>query len=218
MKIGVMGGTFDPIHNGHLMLGQAALEAFDLDKVWYMPNGNPPHKDTALSGTDVQDRVEMVRLAISSCKKFRLETYEANRNDVSYSYRTMEYFKGIYPEDDFYFIIGADSLFMIDQWVHPERLFPTCTILAAYRDEINTREAMEEKIHELKETYHAQIRLLVTPLIRISSHELREDVSKGRSIAGWVPDSVNQYILDRQLYEDEAFLKNQKMTRGCDVL
>ena len=65
MKIGVMGGTFDPIHNGHLMLGQAALEAFDLDKVWYMPNGNPPHKDTALSGTDVQDRVEMVRLAIS---------------------------------------------------------------------------------------------------------------------------------------------------------
>jgi nicotinate-nucleotide adenylyltransferase len=218
MKIGVMGGTFDPIHNGHLMLGQAALEAFDLDKVWYMPNGNPPHKDTALSGTDVQDRVEMVRLAISSCKKFRLETYEANRNDVSYSYRTMEYFKGIYPEDDFYFIIGADSLFMIDQWVHPERLFPTCTILAAYRDEINTREAMEEKIHELKETYHARIRLLVTPLIRISSHELREDVSKGRSIAGWVPDSVNQYILDRQLYEDEAFLKNQKMTRGCDVL
>ena len=218
MKIGVMGGTFDPIHNGHLMLGQAALEAFDLDKVWYMPNGNPPHKDTALSGTDVQDRVEMVRLAISSCKKFRLETYEANRNDVSYSYRTMEYFKGIYPEDDFYFIIGADSLFMIDQWVHPERLFPTCTILAAYRDEINTREAMEEKIHELKETYHARIRLLVTPLIRISSHELREDVRKGRSIAGWVPDSVNQYILDRQLYENEAFLKNQKMTRGCDVL
>ena len=160
MKIGIMGGTFDPIHNGHLMLGRAALEAFELDKVWYMPNGNPPHKDTALSGTDVQDRVEMVRLAISSCKKFRLETYEANRNDVSYSYRTMEYFKGIYPEDDFYFIIGADSLFMIDQWVHPERLFPTCTILAAYRDEINTREAMEEKIHELKEKYHARIRLL----------------------------------------------------------
>ncbi len=218
MKIGVMGGTFDPIHNGHLMLGQAALEAFDLDKVWYMPNGNPPHKDTALSGTDVQDRVEMVRLAISSCKKFRLETYEANRNDVSYSYGTMEYFKGIYPEDDFYFIIGADSLFMIDQWVHPERLFPTCTILAAYRDEINTREAMEEKIHELKEKYHARIRLLVTPLIRISSHELREDVRKGRSIAGWVPDSVNQYILDRQLYENEAFPKKQKMTRGCDVL
>ena len=85
MKIGIMGGTFDPIHNGHLMLGEAALEAFDLDRVWYMPNGNPPHKDTALTGTDVHDRTEMVRLAISSYKKFRLETYEAARNDVSYS-------------------------------------------------------------------------------------------------------------------------------------
>lgn len=205
MKIGIMGGTFDPIHNGHLMLGQAALEAFDLDKIWYMPNGNPPHKNTASVGTDVHDRVEMVRLAISSHKKFRLETYEANRNDVSYSYSTMEYFKGIYPEDDFYFIIGADSLFMIDQWVHPERIFPTCTILAAYRDEINTRTAMEEKIHELKDRYNARIRLLVTPLVRISSHELRECVREGGSIAGWVPDSVNQYILDRRLYK----------TRGC---
>lgn len=200
MKIGIMGGTFDPIHNGHLMLGQAALEAFTLDKIWYMPNGNPPHKDISTTGTNVRDRVEMVRLAISSHKGFRLEPYEANRNDVSYSYSTMEYLKGIYPGDDFYFIIGADSLFMIDQWVHPERIFPTCTILAAYRDEINTRMAMEEKIHELTKIYHARIRLLVTPLIRISSHELREDVRKGRSIADWVPGPVDDYIRKNHLY------------------
>ena len=200
MKIGIMGGTFDPIHNGHLMLGEAALEAFALDKVWYMPNGNPPHKDTSSSGTDVQDRVEMVRLAISSHKRFRLEPYEANRREISYSYSTMEYLKGIYPEDDFYFIIGADSLFMINQWVHPERIFPTCTILAAYRDEINTRKAMEEKIHELVNRYHARIRLLITPLIRISSHELREALREGRSIANWVPEPVNDYIRKKHLY------------------
>ncbi len=78
MKIGIMGGTFDPIHNGHLMLGRSALEAFELDKVWYMPNGNPPHKDISLIKTDVKDRVEMVRLAISPYREFRLETYEAS--------------------------------------------------------------------------------------------------------------------------------------------
>ena len=203
MKIGIMGGTFYPIHNGHLMLGRAALEAFGLDKVWYMPNGNPPHKDISSIETDVQDRVEMVRLAISSCKEFRLEPYEAKRREVSYSYSTMEYFKGIYPEDDFYFIIGADSLFMIDQWVHPERIFPTCTVLAAYRDEINTRQEMEEKIRKLNEIYGARIRLLVTPLVRISSHELRKDVREGRSIAKYVPEAVNAYILRKNLYVGE---------------
>lgn len=203
MKIGIMGGTFDPIHNGHLMLGRAALEAFGLDRVWYMPNGNPPHKDSSSIETDVHDRVEMVRLAISSCREFRLEPYEAKRKEVSYSYSTMEYFRGIYPEDDFYFIIGADSLFMIDKWVHPERIFPTCTVLAAYRDEINTRQAMEEKIRELTETYGARIRLLVTPLVRISSHELRNEVREGRSIAGYVPEAVNTYILEKHLYVGE---------------
>ena len=205
MKIGIMGGTFDPIHNGHLMLGRAAHEAFGLDRVWYMPNGNPPHKVISLQGTDVRDRVEMVRLAIAPYREFRLETYEANRNEVSYSYSTMEYLKGIYPEDDFYFIIGADSLFMIDHWVHPERLFPTCTVLVAYRDEINTSQEMEAKIHELTERYHARIRLLITPLIRISSHELREAVKSGRNISDWVPDAVNEYILKNHLYKEEGF-------------
>ena len=93
---------------------------------------------------------------------------------------------------------------MIDQWVHPERIFPTCTILAAYRDEINTREAMEEKIHELNETYRARIRLLVTPLIKISSHELRGAVREGKSIADWVPAPVNDYILENHLYREEV--------------
>ncbi len=169
MKIGIMGGTFDPIHNGHLMLGQAACEAFRLDQVWYMPNGNPPHKDAARCGAAVQDRAEMVRLAIAPYREFRFESYEIKRTDVSYSYRTMEYFKELYPDHDYYFIIGADSLFMLDQWNHPERIFPTCTILAAYRDEINTRSAMEDKIRELTKAYRARIRLLVTPLMKISS-------------------------------------------------
>lgn len=204
MKIGIMGGTFDPIHNGHLMLGQAACEAFRLDQVWYMPNGNPPHKDIARCGTDAQDRAEMVRLAIAPYKEFRFEPYEIKRMEVSYSYRTMEYFKELYPDHEYYFIIGADSLFMLDQWNHPERIFPTCTVLAAYRDEINTRRAMEDKIRDLTKTYRARIRLLVTPLMKISSHELREAVKEGKSISQWVPEPVAAYIREKHLYIGEG--------------
>ena len=200
MKIGIMGGTFDPIHNGHLMLGKAAYEMFGLDQIWYMPNGNPPHKDNTSMKTDVMERVEMVQLAIAPYEEFRLELYEAKRREVSCSYSTLEYFKNKYPEDEFYFIIGADSLFMIEHWVHPERIFPTCTILAAFRDEINTRKEMERRIQYLEKKYQAKIELLVTPLIKISSHELRKAIKEVQSIASYVPADVEDYIYKKHLY------------------
>lgn len=200
MKIGIMGGTFDPIHNGHLMLGEYAYREYDLDKVWFMPNGNPPHKQYIEKRTDAKDRAEMVKLAIDGIDAFHLEEYEINRKEISYSYQTMEYFKEQYPNDHFYFIIGADSLFSIEKWVHPERLFKTCTILAAYRDEMNSRSIMQEKIAELNYKYQSDIRLLVTPLIHVASHELRERIEKDVSISGCVPKAVEAYIASHRLY------------------
>ena len=137
-----MGGTFDPIHNGHLAIAKAAYEQFGLDKVWFLPNGNPPHKALTDIGSPIEDRIRMVELAIAGHTGFRLEAYEARRKSISCSYETMEHFTKTYPKDDFFFIVGADSLFTVDKWVHPERLFLTCTILAAFRDEMNTREEM----------------------------------------------------------------------------
>lgn len=207
MRIGIMGGTFDPIHNGHLMLGEYAYREYRLDKVWFMPNGNPPHKQNTGIRTDAKDRAEMVRLAIDGRNAFRLEEYEINRKEISYSYQTMEYFREQYPQDHFYFIIGADSLFTIEDWVHPERIFKTCTVLAAYRDEVNRRELMKAKIEELNHRYQADIRLLVTPLMHVASHELREKLQKGLSISEDVPEAVKEYIIRHKLYgevtEDE---------------
>ena len=94
--------------------------------------------------------MKMTSLAIAPFPEFVLQPYEALREEVSCSYQTMEYFKEMYPEDEFYFIIGADSLMAIETWVHPERIFPTCTILATYRDEIKTKE-MDQQIHHLSE-------------------------------------------------------------------
>lgn len=202
MRIGIMGGTFDPIHNGHLMLGEYAYKEYHLDKVWFMPNGNPPHKQDAGIRADARDRAEMVRLAIAGNEAFRLEEYEINRKEISYSYQTMEYLKEKYPEDHFYFIIGADSLFSIEKWVHPERIFPTCTILAAYRDDMNRREPMRAKIEELNRRYQADIRLLVTPLMHVASSELRERLHDGESIKKDVPEVVREYIISHKLYGD----------------
>ena len=90
MKIGIMGGTFDPIHNGHLMLGEYAYREFKLDQVWFMPNGNPPHKQDNVFQTTREDRMEMVTRSIEKYDYFRLEDYEIKRQEISYSYQTME--------------------------------------------------------------------------------------------------------------------------------
>ena len=201
MKIGIMGGTFDPIHNGHLMLGETAYHQFQLDKVWYMPNGNPPHKKQSNIGMDAITRMEMVRLAIDGIDYFELQDYEVMKESVSPTYQTLAHFKEIYPDDTFYYIIGADSLFAIERWLHPELIFPNCIILAACRDEIDTSEEMNSQMDYLCQKYDAQIKFLTSPLVDISSSELREMIKNKESIKGHVPQAVEEFIANEGLYE-----------------
>jgi len=201
MKIGIMGGTFDPIHNGHLMLGRYARDFFELDEVWYMPNGTPPHKANDNIELRTKHRVEMVKRAIFKEKNFLLQLYEVENKDVNYSYLTMEHFTKIYPEHEFYFIIGADSLFNIEKWKYPERLLKTCVILAAFRDGKNKKE-MGEQIAYLNEKYGADIHLLSTPNVDISSSEIREKLRQHEDVTDVMPVCVYEYILENQLYEE----------------
>ena len=126
---------------------------------------------------------------------------EVENKEVHYSYKTMEYFKISYPEHEFHFIIGADSLFSLEKWVHPEILLKKCVILAAYRDEKGTEE-MVAQIAYLNQKYRADIRLLNTPNVDISSSEIREMLKEGQSIQGVVPDTVYAYIEENHLYRD----------------
>lgn len=223
MKIGIMGGTFDPIHNGHLMLGEYARDLFELDEIWFMPNGNPPHKESDSIESQTKHRVEMVRRAITDKKGFVLQLYEVERKDTNYSYLTMEHFKEVYPEDEFYFIIGADSLFSFERWVHPERLVKTCVVLAAYRDGKNTVE-MENKIAYLNQKYGADIRLLKTPDIDISSTEIRHRLKTGLSVEDMIPEMVFEYIKENHLFMvnieemQEKIRKSQNETRFAHTL
>ena len=206
MKIGIMGGTFDPIHSGHLMLGRFARDLFALDEIWFMPNGTPPHKANDSIELRTKHRVEMVKRAISNEKDFVLQLYEVRNQEVNYSYLTMEHFRKTYPEHEFYFIIGADSLFNIEKWKCPERLLKTCVILAAYRDGKNKKE-MDEQIAYLNKKYRADIRLLSTPNVDISSSKIREKLKMHKDVTNVMPTCVYEYIIEKQLYkevEDES--------------
>ncbi len=202
MKIGIMGGTFDPIHNGHLMLGEYAYRQFRLDEVWFMPNGNPPHKSSDTIESQTVNRVEMVKRAIAEKEYFSLQLYEVENKEVNYSYKTMEHFKRVYPEHTFYFIIGADSLFSIEKWVHPEIFLRDCIVLTAYRDETGTEEMLSQ-IQYLNKKYGADIHLLNTPNVDISSSDIRDKIKAGISVHEMVPQAVLSYIKEKQLFKDE---------------
>lgn len=202
MKTGIMGGTFNPIHNGHLMLAEHVMEEFGLDEIWFMPNGNPPHKRQESIGTSTSDRLEMVRIAIGDCPKFSIQPYEAEKKTVSYSYQTMEEFRKSYPDRDFYFIIGADSLFQMETWGHPDRLLSCCTVIAAKRDSKETDQDMKKQISYLEEKYHAQILLSRSSVFEVSSSEIREMIQRNHPIEGLVPDGVADYIRENHIYGD----------------
>lgn len=201
MKIGIMGGTFDPVHIGHLLLGEFAYEDFGLDEIWFIPNGNPPHKEAEHTEEALHHRVEMVKLAVSDVPYFRVDLCEADTGTHSYTYKTMREFNRIYPNDQFYFILGADSLFAIEEWKYFREIFPTCTILAAMRDDKDIA-SMQIQIDYLKEKYNARIELLPAPLVEISSTTIRERAAKGLSVRYMVPDAVAEYITEHKLYRN----------------
>lgn len=198
-KVGIMGGTFNPIHNGHLMIANKAKEQFALDEVLFMPCGVPYMK----AGTDVaagEIRAEMTALAIQDHPGFALSRIELDHPGNTYTYETLENLKTRYPDDMFYFILGADSLFNLINWVHPERIFASCHILAAVRDQ-KTVTQMEEQIVLLRERYHAGIFLLQTDYLNISSSDIRRKAAAGESISDYVPQNVADYIAAHHLYQ-----------------
>lgn len=203
MNIGIMGGTFDPIHNGHLMLGEYAYRQFHLDEIWFMPNGNPPHKHDPKIIKDTDHRLKMTELAIEDIPYFRICTYEIEKKEKSYSYNTFSELRTRFPEHKFYFIIGADSLKQIETWKHPELLIPYVTILAAFRDDMDTPSSMYEQIEYLNKKYHGDIRLLKTPVIPVSSSNIRNCIKADPLSSIPVPDKVRTYIQEQHLYQGD---------------
>jgi nicotinate-nucleotide adenylyltransferase len=197
-KIGIMGGTFNPIHIGHLILGQTALEQFQLDKVLFMPTKNPPHKRYEHILDDAI-RAKMVELAIEDNPHFELSTFEMDREGTTYTADTLLQLTKLHPEEEYYFIVGADSLFYIDKWKDPDTIFKLSKLVAAVRDHKSIEE-MVQKINELNGTFHGSIELLSSPNIDISSSDIRERTKNGMDIRYYVTPKVASYIQKNNLY------------------
>ena len=197
-RVGIMGGTFDPIHIGHLILGERAWAQFQLDSVLFMPSGNPPHKRKQ-HGASGEDRAQMVRLAIADNPHFVLSLEEMHEEGYTYTKHTLRRLREKNPGTEYYFIMGADSLMSFSSWNGPQEICDQCVLVAAVRDQLPAEE-LDRKIEELKETYHADIRKLGSPNLDISSHMIRTWAGNGESIRYYVPEKVRQYILAKGLY------------------
>lgn len=198
-RIGIMGGTFDPIHNGHLRLAYEAYTQHELSSVWFMPSGQPPHKKDHTI-TDGTVRCEMVRRAISEYPYFCCSDFEIRRLGNTYTAQTLNLLKREYPKDDFYFIIGADSLYEIENWYCPEQVMARAVLLVAAREYPKACRSMEEQISYLKERYHARIGRLNCEQMDIASADIRKMVSENQPIEALVPRAVADYIRTQRLY------------------
>ena len=191
-KIGILGGTFNPIHNGHLSLAKEAYEQHKLDKVWIMVSPNPPHK-VGISIVDVSHRNNMVKKAIESYEYLEFSDYEQRRDGYIYTAETLTLLKKDYPDNEYYFIIGGDSLENIEKWYHPEIVLANCILLAAGRYDL-FNEALINRIDELNEKYNADIRMVKMTPMDVSSTEVRAGDFDD------VPESVREYIVENHLY------------------
>jgi nicotinate-nucleotide adenylyltransferase len=195
-RVAIMGGTFNPVHLGHLIMADQALHQFHLDQVLWIPAGEPPHKPAVLS-VSPQDRLEMLKLAIQDHPKFAWSDLEIKRQGRSYTVQTLDYLVKEYPEREWYWIIGGDALQDLLTWHQVERVVKLCTWIVAPR---SGSKAIASIIAEINQKLAIQAVILETPFIEISSTFIRQQIQHQGSIRYLVPPSVEKYIYTHGLY------------------
>ncbi len=185
MKLGIMGGTFNPIHIGHLILANSALEELELDKVLFMPSKRPPHKEH----DDILDeatRCEMVSAAIEDNPGFEMSDIEIKRDKTTYTFDTLTELK---DRGDLYFIMGADSFDNLEKWYRYEEIFKLTTIVVGVRKDMYSNELAELKAY-YEDKYNARIHILSMPNMEVSSTDLRRRFVNNQSIKYYVSDKA----------------------------
>lgn len=194
MRIGIMGGTFSPIHNAHLLIAEMAREEYKLDRIIFMTGGNPPHKEASVSS---QHRFNMTHIAISGNSAFIDDDFEITRKEKSYTVHTLEYLTEKYPEDDLFFIIGEDSLEDLPKWYEPQRILSMATLLVFPR---KSRKTLIETLDIMRKKFDGNILPIDAPVIELSSTEIRERIHSGKTVRYMLPDGVLDYIKKNNLY------------------
>ena len=201
MNIGILGGTFDPIHNGHLRLAELAYEQFGLDEVWLVPAPVPPFKPHSCVAS-YEDRLHMTRLATEGRLGLICSDYEAHlyKGERSYTSDTVSTLKAERPDDHFSLILGSDSFHTIETWHRPDVIFANASIIVAIRRDDSEHPTLQQAKEHLQAKYGADIGFIDSEEYDVSSTDIRRRLAAGESIEGLVPESVREYILQRGLY------------------
>lgn len=197
-KIGLLGGTFDPIHYAHLFMGQLCADALGLEKVIFIPGGVAPHK--AIVATDAQRRYEMTQLATADNPLFTVSDYETKKQTPSYSVETVEHFKTRYPDDELVFIFGEDSLDYVERWYRAERLLQLCSFAVVGRGGFTSD--ITQKIAFLEKNFRATVYYVKSPELEISSGIIRDRIRAGKSARYLLPDAVLAFITEHGMYKE----------------
>ncbi len=197
-KIGVLGGTFDPFHYGHLSIAKSALKEFHLDKIVLLPSNVQPFK-IGRKMASPEDRVNMAKIISEEHPDFELLTQEAFSGEISYTYKTMHNMKEQLPDCTFYFILGTDSFLSIESWYESEKLIRENSFIIGERPGYKEEETYR-LVNRLRGKYNASIGILNNEILEISSTEIKEKIKRGISISEMVPQSIERYILEHGLY------------------
>ncbi len=197
-----MGGTFDPIHYGHLVTAEAVRSEFQLEKVFFVPSGYPPHKNPELV-TDIQHRYLMTFLSTNNNIYFETSPIEMNRPGKSYAYDTVKAFRSQFPEHELFFITGADAIKEILTWHRVEELLDLCCFVAATRPGYNLDDLKKKELKVLPPAYLERIITIEVPAMAISSTDIKRRVREGKSIKYLLPEAVENYIYKNGLYLDK---------------
>ncbi len=200
MRIGVFGGTFDPVHIAHLILAEQCREQAKLDQILFVPAALPPHKQQQ-SLTSFAQRVEMLSLAISGNPAFRIDELEKDRPGPSYTVETLTQLHHARPTDRLCFILGSDSLRELPLWYQPRRILELAELLVTTRpDSPPPAEPELRAMLQLDADFPLRLQMIDAPLVAVSSRDIRKRIAEGRSVRYMVPRAVEAYIADKGLF------------------
>lgn len=196
MRIGIYGGSFNPVHNGHIHLALTAVRELELDKLWLVPSKISPHRSSAEYAPD-EDRLEMLRLACKADDVLEVCDYELKTDRVSYTIFTVQEFRRRFPEEELYLLVGSDMLMIFDKWRSFEDILRECTLAVVSREEGDLHE-LEKKAEELRK--YGNIVVCNAPPVEVSSTEIRKKIAKNMKYSCYLDENVVQYIRSKNLY------------------
>lgn len=198
MRIGIFGGTFDPPHIGHLILAEDAREQLELDLVLWVLTPFPPHKNMQKISS-VQDRMSMVLLAIAGNSRFSLSRVDIDRQPPHYAVDTVALLGEKNPEDELYYLMGADSLDDLLTWHEPQRFVSLCHGIGVMMRHDNTPDPIKLELEI--EGFREKLHFLHTPVIEISGSDIRKRAAEGKPFRYLIPDKIHHYIINHKLYQ-----------------